>query len=533
MTASLTPAQVFAILGILGGAFLLSFVQAYIGSRIGSDSPAHLFLVRQVRKYGAFFTRIPDLLNKPALGANPMYLHFLLARLPDRALDFAPYLLNPVANALHVGLFALVATVFCRSAGMDEWAPAAAIALFAFCPQWFHALSARNFGFSSRGTGMLLVTAFFASFAALELGYLPPTWAWVAMTGCAYLIFAFNTFSMQVLLIVGTLLVPIRYDATHLLGIAGGLVLFVAVHPRYSVSYLRYTWRFVRGYAGELAPKFILERRYSVWRDLVWDIPRRLVRDPVAGAHYAYENSLLVAIFLNPLALAAIAARFSPLYHAEPAVALATDLALAGMAAMAAISFRVTRFLGEPERYVEAMTAWITLAGFAWVWTVMGTTASMVLGALFALMTAGQVGLSRFLAGRIAFKPSTTDAVADAIRARLPDENVRLCSNNEQLTKLLLINDWKFSYLIAVGELYCGMTVSETYTLFPNLRKSACERLVRAYRLTVAVLQKDLFDTLFDTDRPDGLIGEDTIFENEAVRVVGFVWEAPREAGVR
>lgn len=512
------------VMMIVIAAGALAALQAYIGSRIGTDSPAHLFLIRQVRKHGGLFSRIPALLNRPHCGANPIFLHALLARLPDRLLVVAPYFLNPIANACNTAVFAVAASILCRAVGMSEGLALAAIAVFAFCPQLFHALSARNFGFSSRGTGLLLLTVFFAADILRMSGVADSTVCLAVMIIAAYLIFGFNTFAMQALLLVGALLIPLRMDALHVLAIAGGLALFVALHRRYATSYLLYTARFIRAYGRELAAVFILERRPSLWRDLVWDIPVRIARNTAAGLHYAYENSLLVTIFLNPLSFAAIAFRFSTHYDRMPGLAAATDIALAGILAMLLTSFRATRFLGEPERYVEAVAPWIALSGAALLALSFGFGPLAWLAAAFALLSAAQVGLSWFLVSRVTTGADTTAEIAAAIRAAMPDGEVRLCANNEQLTKLLLPNDWRFSYFTAVGEPYCGMSVAETFTHFPNVNRAACERLVRTYAITVAVLQKTLYDELFDGKLPDGLMGQETIFENSVIRVVHLRW---------
>lgn len=504
---------------------MLSLLQAIIGSRFGTDNATHLFMIGQVRKHGGLFTRVPDLLNNAACGAFPLYLHAGLSILSPRALAVAPFFINPIANAAHVGVFAVAAATFQRLGNLPDTFTIAATMLFGFCPQFFHAFSARNFGFSSRGIGLLCLTVFFVSYAAVTLEIVPFIPGLLAMIVAAYLVFAFNTFAAQALLIVGTILAVLRAEATHLAAVVGGLALFVALHPKYSMAYIRDTLLFIRAYARELAPVFILARRHSIWRDWIWDIPRRFRAGAVAGFHYLYENSLVVGMVLNPLTIAVIAAQFTANGSDSPPMKLVGEIGIAGLLAMLLTSFRATRFLGEPERYVEATAPWIILAGGAWLWGIAGAGAVWALASVCVVMSLVQLALSEFLARRVTQARDTVESIADAIAARMDDTDVRLVANNEQYTKLLLPNPWKFSYFIAVGKPYCGMSATEAFSLFPILRKEALERIVLDYRITVVVLQKQHFSTIFDCEAAPQLRRIEPILNTPDVSVLRLEWE--------
>jgi hypothetical protein len=134
------------------------------------------------------------------------------------------------------------------------------------------------------------------------------------------------------------------------------------VHPRYSLGYLRHTLSFVRTYQRDLAPIYILAARVSVWRDLSWDIWARLREGFGSAARYAYGNSLLIVLVLNPLCVLSCAAIVARRLPPEGFIAYAGTVTLAGTIAMLLTSLRSTRFLGEPERYVEACAPWAALS---------------------------------------------------------------------------------------------------------------------------------------------------------------------------
>ena len=67
---------------------------------------------------------------------------------------------------------------------------------FALTPQFFHSLSARNFGLSARGIGLLFLTAFLACVAQTALSPVPEFW-WVLTIIFGWFVWGFSTFAIQ------------------------------------------------------------------------------------------------------------------------------------------------------------------------------------------------------------------------------------------------------------------------------------------------------------------------------------------------
>lgn len=511
-------------LAIAGCAFALAALQSLMGASVGTDHPVHAFLIRAIRNnHRRFFVRIPRLLNEAYCAALPLYIHWLLSYFRSSAMHWAERLLNPTVNALHVLVFSAIAAWAASRLGLDSSHAVATTGLFALTPQFFHALSARNFGLSARGTGLLLLSIFLFSVYWVEASQ-DPMLGWAVLIASACMIWAFSTFGAQALVIISVLLLIVSGRLTPLIGTALGLLAFIAIHPRYSFGYLRHTLRFIKTYATQLAPIYILNRRYSIWRDLVWDIWVSVKASPRKGFRYAYENSVLITVFLNPLLALALIGHWSSLKTGQGIYTFASDVALCGTIAALLTSFRPTRFLGEPERYVEAVTPWATLAGGHVIAAQFGIGVLFTLIAAFLAINALQLFATNVLVNYIQAKPVRLDAAETAIGQARPS-GVRCCSNNEQLTKLLMQNDWDFSYCIAVGQDYCGMRVDEAFSTFPYLRRDACERILHRYRINVCVLDRTLYDTVFDA-RPAELVQMSTIYESEGLRVLALEWAA-------
>ena len=515
-----------AVVGLVFGAavaaFLLSFIQARINARHGTDHAVHTFLINCIRDNGGKgFVRIPRLLNEAYIGALPLYLHWIFARFPIKVMRRAELLLNPVVNLLHtvaIGSLALIA-----AAEIDAHASfAGGVAiLFGLTPQFYHALSARNFGLSARSLGLLFLSGVF--FFTWRVGLEQASgFDWLGITLFSFLVIAFSTFGLQVLVLVGAGLVLLGYWQIALGGVLGA-ALFFLVHPSYAKGYLSNTVRFVRAYAKELAPRYVLARRYSIWRDLYRDIWVRLRDDGVrAGFRYAYENSVLILVGLNPLtALAAIMYFARSDFTAVGLVPFAGAVSVAGTAIALLTSLRPLRFLGEPERYAEAVTPFAVLYASAILYQSAGIIAFAPIAIAFLAFAIAQVYASRVLAGYLSSKPLGLAAVQDAIDAA--GGPVRLASNNEQYIKLMLPNPWNFSYCIAVGHGYCGMSVAEAFDPFPYLTRPAMARVVESCRINYCLLDRQRFDTLFDTP-PDNLVSCKIAFETEGLRLLRLEW---------
>ena len=508
---------------------ILSSTQAFIGARVGSDHPVHVFLTQNIRANGyRLFVRVPRLLNISYCAALPLYMHWIVSHFRAAAVYWCERLLNPVVNMLHVGVFGVMALLACRAAGLPTLFVGLSTCAFALTPQFYHALSARNFGLSSRGTGLLFLTLFFLAAYAVEEGTDLPL-AWPALVLSAALVWGFSTFAQQALCILSAILAVTTGRWIPLLGTALGLALFVGVHPRYSLGYLRHTLRFIRSYRSELAAIYILPRRPSIWRDLVWDIWVKARVGLGGAARYAYENSVLVVLVLNPLLVLVCWAAFAGALAPHGLIAYAGAVALAGAIAAILTSFRATRFLGEPERYVEAITPWSTLCA-AYVLFASGHAGYLAAaGLLFLLMDLAQLyGISLVLRRAAATTPQLS-AIEAIVRRRVSGE-VRFCSNNEHFTKLFMQNGWQYAYCFAAGQDYCGMKWQEAFTSFPRLRREACERIVATYRVNACLLDRTVFETVFD--EPPSALREMTVaYESPRFRLLILDWsDVPRGA---
>ena len=211
-------------------------------------------------------------------------------------------------------------------------------------------------------------------------------------------------------------------------------------------------------------------------------------------------------------------------------IAYAGAVALAGTIAVLLTSFRSTRFLGEPERYAEAITPWATLCG-AYALLVRGEWRLLAAASgVFLLLDLMQLFASKLILKHVGKNAVQLDDIASVVRQSLPS-GVRFCSNNEHFTKLLMQNKWQYAYCLAVGHDYCGMKLQEAFAAFPHLRRAACERIVSTYRVNACLLDRSVYETLFDAP-PPSLRNMTVAYESPRFRLLILDWaEADERAG--
>lgn len=504
-------------------ALCISAAQSFIGQKVGSDHPVHVFLTRRIRKnHFRLFARIPDLLNDSYCAAVPLYIHWIIAHFRALAVFWSERLLNPCVNSLHVILVAGIAIYIGHHEGLPAQLYGITACLFALTPQFYHALSARNFGLSARGIGLLLLTAFFFAAYAVEALNLPAL-TWPALVVLGWLVWGFSTFAQQAMCILSVLLLSTGRLAP-LSGAFFGLALFVALHPRYSIGYLRHTFLFIRAYAKELAPIYILQRRESIWRDLTRDIWLRFRRQGATEAlRYAYENSALVVVLLNPLVVWCCWSALRGAHLRDGIFGFCLSLALCGSAAAFLTSFRVSRFLGEPERYVESITPWAVLYASHDIFVQTGMPVLIWLLAIFLVADFAQLAASGILLSRVAERSPTLEHIESIIEVRW-GTNARVCSNNEHYTKMLMQHDWQYAYCFAVGQPYCGMSIAQAFSRFPVLRREACERIVEHFRINSCLLDREAYDALFE-NVPSALRSMSVAYETDRFRLLFLEWD--------
>lgn len=489
------------LMGFLIFLLSLTFVfitSYYLTNRLigqGSDHPFHLGLIRTIRKnHHSLFVKMPHFINETYCEAFPLFMHKSLSYLSDKQVLWAEKLLNPICNCLFIVTLYAVSKLNGFPIPLIGW-----FCLFcAFTPQFFQIGCARNYGFSSRPIGILLfsvlgVLVFFISL----LNNAPLLFVIAVIIG--YLIWGISTFTQQSMVIFSILMILFFHNWILLTVVCTSLLLFIALHSQYSLNYLKHTLLFIKAYAINYAGIYILKSRYSVWRDLVYDIWIKLAKSLKEGVSYAYYNPFIIILFLNPLVFIA---SFSAWIHqpTDPFILFCSQIAFVGFFTFFLTSFRCTRFLGEPERYVEIVTIFSTISGIWFIYNWINDIVLAIILAYFILATIIQLIIQNNSSNKVDSMGKDMDRIEQIIKENFSNEEVRFCSNNSQFIKFMMPNPWQFAFALSPEEKFGNTLCKEAFSVFPYYRKDVFGSAIIKYKINCCLIDKSVEYNYFEDD---------------------------------
>lgn len=500
-------------------AFVATYQQVKKLKECGSDHSVHLFLIDKIRKNGyRLFSRVPGILNEAYLGAFPLFVHYILSFLKPVAVEKLALILNPFINAclvilISVSYYFLVNNVVNTDLFIVGF-------FIAFCPQFYHAFSARNFGLSSRPLGILLVfalviTNYLYRFYNEEIIFL--------ITGVflCYLVWGSNTFAQQTFILSGILMGSIYSDWFILMSVLLSVFVFILIHKKYALSYLFRTGLFIYTYATQMAKVYILKLRYSIWRDLVYDIYIKLKKEPaIKSVQYAYNNSVLIVLFLNPFIIVSILP-FTLIE--EPFLVHCRNFSICCFILFILTSFRFSRFLGEPERYAE-MAASCSVLFTVGLLSFNGSGIYTAVLMLYCfLLYFAQMFVVGKLKAHVGEKNNSLQKVEEFINLSAGEkhEQVRFYSNSEHVTKMLMNNNWCFARFWSPDTKFAGYSFESSYYQFPFYTRELSNDVLEHYKINYVVYDKNNF---IDEPLNPGLSAVKKIFEDEDYSVYRLEW---------
>jgi hypothetical protein len=476
-------------------AFLVSLSQSMLLKGVGSDNPVHVFVINVIReKNRRLFSIMPRILNESYLGAMPMFLHLGLSFFNIKYLKLIAVLLNPLVNLMTSLLF--VSWLYASSQDVDSAGLLVMLAFFVLTPQFYHALSARNYGISSRTVGIFLFTLFYVVAFELESNDAPIHY-YSILVFVSYLIFGFNTFASQALVFVSVIALVIYGYWYWLLATLLGAGVLIIVHPNYGASYLIHTCKFMNTYRVQLASVFILKHRSSIWKDLVGDGWKKYKSEGATKAiSYAYGNSLLIAFLLNPLTLlGAIGGLWLP--QTDPLVGFCVMMSQIGVALFFLTTFRLSRFLGEPERYIELVTVFGVIAGVSIMSMIIEQSGIAMMLAYYFLAVLMQIAITKKLGQIVGSNVSQLHDIYKHINQLRKGDEVRFTANSDEIIKQASDQSWSFARYWSFEEKLAGQNVVEVYERFPIMYPEAFLRIVNEYKINVFVIDKSAWNDKF------------------------------------
>ncbi|MBK9580736.1 MAG: hypothetical protein IPO48_02010 [Saprospiraceae bacterium] len=293
---------------------------------------------------------------------DPLLSYKLFSYLPsNKVLVLAKYL-NPILMTL---LLVLFTTFVFYLNFLSEIDFCLLVILIGCNPQYFYAQNARLYGLSSRGLGLLLGTGILISLyftTYIDIKFI------ILTIFLIYLAWITNLFLQQFLIVISLLMMIVFGEYLLFVSLVLSLVIFFIFKNDIALSFFKNRWYYFKIYKNILSERFILKYRYSIWRDWIYDfwIKKKYSSFP-NWLSYVYNNSIFIVLFINPVIIVILIENFPKLveFHTpNPFIKYCYYLSVSSILAFIIISFRSTRFLGEPERYIEMVIPFFTVLIF-------------------------------------------------------------------------------------------------------------------------------------------------------------------------
>ncbi len=473
---------------ILSIYFIALVLIAYQFVGTGSDHYFHNFFVDIIKKNSnRFFSKFENFIGD-IHPTDPQLIYKLISYFPSKKRSLVTLLLNPFMMTLTLfffGVFLITISDF------DTITIIICLLLVAFTPQYYYGQNARLYGLSSRGLGLLIGLSVILS---LYISIYVNPYYWIVALFFAYLSWLSNLFVQQYLIIVSLIMLILFGDYHLIFLLVISVILFFIIQNKTATEYFKSRWQYLLIYKNFLAEKFLLDYRFSIWRDWVYDFWKSNGFKSMSNRlSYIYNNPVLILLVFNPFFVIFLINFINGrelflndnfLYN------YSLKISFCSLVAFIATSFRFSRFLGEPERYVEMSIPFMVLITI-FVLNIHPSYIYYILGYCI-LLTVFQILI--FLKMKKKLYPendsSTPLNITQSIYSYANNEDVRITSNCMEILKKLLNTDWQFlMYYPTVKELG-GISVKNLFSHFPFLTDESVIQMVKNTDINYLIINK-------------------------------------------
>jgi len=474
--------------------FYLLFKIAHFFVGKGSDHSFYEFYTLLIKKNkNNFFFYYPNFLNKMPI-VDPQFFFKILSYFSKGQLKKVAFLLNPIILSL-----LLVVSFLMFNYNFKDLNFFILILIFfiSFTPHFFHQQNSRIYGLSVRGVGLLLILIFFWSFFLIQYSNNNLTYILISLfTG--YLIWGSNLFAQQSVVFSSFLWFFIFGDPMMLILITSSLFALYVFHPSYTKIFLKTRINYGKIYFSVLSEKFLFNYRYSIWRDWIYDFWFKKEKSLITKLSYIYNNSIFIVVFLNPLFLLAVYSYFNPIilddYYFNEIYLFSTKISLIAFVIFLCTSLRLGRFLGEPERYIEAVIPFSTFVSCIFIFSIENSFYAYFIIAYFIGLNIFQILTFVFFRK---FHPQDITKhltlILKTVNQRSKDGvEIRFTSNNMDWTKFLLNPNWKFVNYIPVVDKCGSVFLKDLVDNYPFINSNSFQTISNEFNLNFLLIDKTL-----------------------------------------
>lgn len=346
-------------------------------SKSGFDHYYHFGLIESIRNNNKKFVLKQESYIIDNNFTYPQFFHWLLSFLPEKFIREKYNKIGQFINFLILASFVVFAyTVYDfldLKISRELFVLYSGLA-FTLSPFNYLLWNAKNRGLSVRGFGLLL--GFLYLYCIVWLNLYESNWFYLPIYFLVFIILLSNQFSFQFVLLASPFLAIFYKDIFLVFPPFVAALLYLIFFRKIAISFFKGQYYHKTNLFKYLAKNGLLKRRYSIYRDLVWDFWKK--RD----IKYILNNPIVAVVlgfpFLSVLVFFVIK-NFIEKPDFVPSVTVFVFIIpiLTALIAFFLTSFRPTRFFGEPERYVEFALPFISLISvfylqnFEWIFVLL------------------------------------------------------------------------------------------------------------------------------------------------------------------
>jgi len=268
-----------------------------------------------------------------------------------------------------------------------------------------------------------------------------------------------------------------------------GLLFTVAINIKYFIFYFKMQLQHKTFYSKKLADQFILKVRYSIWRDFIYDFwikPKNK-----SFILYIYNNPVIQALFGFPLLIFFIinfVSNYENIYYIKNngKVLLFFVPVLLCFFAFIITSFRRTRFLGEPQRYLEFSTPFLVVLLITnYHENILGVYLSFLLF-LISLLTV--YILKNKISDIKNIKEISLYKIKDYITNKSKIEKSVIFCNNLNITKKLLDTNNSFFWGMPVNEAIGNYNYKNVFDEYPIVSNDIIPELIDSFKVDTVII---------------------------------------------
>lgn len=453
------------ILALIAFLVIINLFQLKLSSP-GSDHFIHFGYLNSIKKNGnRFITSVDTFINKDDF-PDPQLYHWLLSFIPRNTLsNYYKYcgLIFNIATLLFYIVFLLLFLPHLPPGVDHNLVILFSGLIFILTPFEYFTWNAKNIGLSARGFGLMLGHLFV--YVITLYIFSESTIYFLLAIFISYIILLSSQFAFQFVLFFSIILAVIISKLVIVIIPFVSIIIFLITFPKWSRIFFVRQWAYKKMYYKILSARFGLKLRYSIWRDFVYDFWISIKsKGLIHGLEYIYRNPLIeVLIGFPAIFFVGLFYFINPDWdYSKSEQTLFLIIVSAGVIFLLT-SFRSTRFLGEPQRYIEFVFPLISIfpiiVGGTWVLIWVLTLSAAII--IFELV--GVKILARKEGGGSTNHEKTVEMMKVFKEIDKRDDEIMVASNNYDVMKYFASDTFKILNVNVTNEFTGGLHFNDIF----------------------------------------------------------------------